>query len=82
MDLYKEILVSVLANENIHVTFPNLQIDTEKIVESTCYQALCKIKLILEDDSLDDEQCFMKIEEILCILEDIGSNGGIRHDFG
>ena len=43
---------------------------------------LCRIKEIIEDDTLDDPECFMKIEEIVCVLEEVGSSGGIRHDFG
>ena len=41
-----------------------------------------KIKAIIEDDSLEDKECFYKIEEIVCTLEDIGCAGLGRHDFG
>ena len=37
---------------------------------------------ILDDDSLDDATCFQKIEEIVCVFEEMGFNGGSRHDFG
>ena len=56
--------------------------DIGKILESECYKALLKIKQILDDDNLEDKECFDKIEEIVCVLESIGSNGGSRHDFG
>lgn len=56
--------------------------DISKIVEDECYKALQKIKSIIHDDSLKDAECFMKIEEIVCTLEQIGSSGGGRHDFG
>lgn len=82
MELYKEILAQILKSEEIHITFPNVQIDAAKIVELECYKALQKIKAVIEDDSLDDKSCFMKIEEIVRIFEDLGSNGGNRHDFG
>lgn len=62
--------------------FPNLRIDVKEIVELTCYKALTEIKRILEDSTLDDKECFEKIEEIVCIFESLGSNGGSRHDFG
>ena len=42
---------------------------------------LQKIKMILQDESLDDESCFLKIEEIVSAFEKIGSDGGARHDF-
>ena len=46
-----------------------------------CYSALEQIKCILEDESLEDSECFEKIEEIICVFEDLGSDCGNRHDF-
>lgn len=80
MELYKEILAHALAYGTVTVTSPH--IDPAQIVESSSYQALQKIKAITEDDSLEDDECFMRIEKIVTILEEIGSNGGARHDFG
>ena len=80
MELYKEILVKVLEKQTACVEFPNLKIETEKIVEQECYQALLKIKGIIEDEHLSDAECYFKIEEIIRTLELVGSNGGIRHD--
>lgn len=82
MDLYVEILAHYLSQENAHVVFPNLQLNSKEIVEMQCYQALQQIKSIIEDDSLEDDTCFARIEEIVCAFEKIGSGGGIRHDFG
>ena len=82
MELYAEILAHYLSQENAHILFPQLQFDARQIVEMQCYQALRRIKEVIEDDSLEDEECFMKIEEIVFTLEEIGSNGGVRHDFG
>ena len=56
--------------------------DAAQIVELECYKALQKIKAIIEDDSLEDDTCFKKIEEIVCAFEQMGSSGGGRHDFG
>ena len=58
------------------------KLDGTKIVCDRCYRALCKIKQILEDDSLDDPECFWRIEEIVNTLEVLGTDGGTRHDFG
>ena len=33
MELYKEILVKVLSQEEAHVTFPALQLDASEIIE-------------------------------------------------
>ena len=82
MELYKEILAHALAHEPIVISFPTLDLNAAEIVEGTCYQALQKIRNILGDGALDDAACFEKIEEIVCVFEQIGSNGDGRHDFG
>ena len=82
MELYKEILAHALASHDLVITIPTLKIDAKEIVELECYRALRKIKAIIQDDSLEDSECFMKIEEIILTFEKIGSDGGVRHDFG
>ena len=82
MELYKEILAHALMRGEIQITLPEQYRDLSKAIECECYQALEKIKSIIHDDSLTDCECFAKIEAIICILEDIGSSGGNRHDFG
>lgn len=82
MELYKEILLHALSQEPMSILFPQLQITAEQLIESVCYRALQRIKAIIEDDSLTDESCFLKIEEIINTLEDIGLYTGPRHDFG
>ena len=61
--------------------FPELSFSVEELLEMRCYEALRKIKAVLEDESLTDAACFQKIEEIINIFEEIGSDGGSRHDF-
>ena len=82
MELYKEILAHSLTYGEVKLTLKNPHSDLSQIVESHCYQVLQKIKAIIEDDTLEDVECFMKIEEIINALEEIGSTGGNRHDFG
>ena len=82
MQLYQEILMHVLTQAHIQISFPDLQFNAEQIVEGECYKAMQKIREVLKDDSLDDVQCFERIEKIVCIFEEIGSDGGNRHDFG
>lgn len=72
MELYKEILAKVLATKEVKITFSDLQIDPKEIVEMQCYQALQKIKAVIQNDSLTDNECFMKIEEIICAFEALG----------
>lgn len=82
MELYKEILSKVLENEKIEICFPNLKIDATSIVELECYKALDKIKAVISDDSLEDYECFAKIEEIIRVFESLKSSCNLRHDFG
>jgi len=82
MELYHEILADALSREHIVVSIPALQLDAAQLVESKSYQALQKIKAVIQNDSLDDPECFVRIEEIIRILEETGSSGGNRHDFG
>lgn len=80
MELYKEILIQVLLDGQL--SFQGWEPEISKIVEGECYNALQKIKAVIWDDSLEDKECFMRIEEIVRVLEETGSSGGNRHDFG
>lgn len=82
MELYQEILSHALQHGKVTVTFPGDMPDIAKILEGACYQTLQKIKAVIHDDSLEDDTCFMKIEAIICALEDAGIHCGARHDFG
>ncbi|MBQ9979634.1 MAG: hypothetical protein IJP23_01050 [Oscillospiraceae bacterium] len=78
MELYMDILCKKIAGDAAK-TFRE---DHSQFVESECYKALKKIKAILEDHTLTDRECFMQIEEIVRVFEEIGSGCGNRHDFG
>lgn len=82
MELYEEIIINALEKRQISLAALAQDSCMEKIVEGVCYRTLRRIKEIVEDDSLTDEACFWKIEEIVAALEQIGSDGGTRHDFG
>lgn len=82
MDLYRQILVKALENEKIEITFPSLGKAPEELVEMRCYAALRRIKEILDDEALEDRDCYEKIERIIQTFEDLGSGCGVRHDFG
>lgn len=77
-----ELAIKILADYYAKHGYLEQMIDPTVIVCDRCYWALCRIKEILEDETLDDPQCFQKIEEIVCVLENLGSDGGLRHDFG
>ncbi|MGI6114741.1 hypothetical protein [Luoshenia tenuis] len=76
-ELYKDILEELAA-----IIIEKLRVDPADLIELASYRALQNIQAIVRDDSLDDAQCFYKIEKIICTLEDLGSDGGSRHDFG
>ena len=56
-----ELLSHILAQGEVQITFPQQNEPFTQIVEGQCYQALCKIKTIIEDDRLNDSECFQKI---------------------
>ena len=81
MELFQEILQKVFEKEEIQVSFPNVSFSAAEIVEGESYRTQQKIKAVIEDDGLEDKERIMKIEKIVCLLEEIGSDGGNRHDF-
>ena len=84
MDLYREMLEKMVEEASIGALLEKKMeaSDWPKQPEMRCDQALCRIRDILWDDALNDAECFLKIEEIVQVLEEIGSDGGSRHDFG
>ena len=82
MELYKELLAHALMFGQLNIVFPGKEADLLKITENVCYQTLLKIKRIIEDDSLDDIECFYKIDEIVRTFEELGCSDMGRHDFG
>lgn len=70
-ELYKDILEELAA-----IIIEKLRVDPADLIELASYRALQNIQAIVRDDSLDDAQCFYKIEKIICTLEDLGSDGG------
>ena len=80
MELYRELLIEILRWEEMEVTFPQIEDSLADIVNLKSVQALQKIRDIVRDDRLEDDECFMQIEEGVCTLEALGSDGGLRHD--
>ncbi len=76
MELWQQIL-----NRARRITDDEDEIFISKILSSACYTALESIKKVLEDSTLEDDECFMQIENIVCIFEALGSDCGARHDF-
>ena len=79
MELLAQILCHAVENGNVSVTFPDVSI--ERLFESACFRALSEIKAVVDDDTLDDADCFERIEKIIGVFEKYGSDCGGRHDF-
>jgi len=58
MKLYHEILTQLAMESRCQSCI--MQADYNGAVESTCYDALKRIKDVVEDDSLEDPECFNK----------------------
>ena len=82
MELYEEILVKALSQQHMEVTFPDLKQDAQALVREKYYRAVEEIRDIIRDMSLTDPECYQKIEAIIACLEEMGSDGGARHDWG
>lgn len=81
MELWESILIHAISKQGVVVTIPDAP-DMEKLFEMDCYQALQDIRTVLEDDSLSDPECFLRIEKSIAVFETRGSDAGARHDFG
>ena len=80
MELWRELLISGLQNENYEFNCVNDNV-LKEIIENRCYKVLQQIKKAIDDDALSDKDCFIKIEELLCVLEE-NNIFCDRHDFG
>lgn len=80
MKLWKQLLINGLQNELNEVDFLTDE-NIKKILDIKSYKILLQIVQVLENNNLQDEDCFYKIEEIINILQE---NGVLvdRHDFG
>ena len=79
MDILMRVLADKLEKGEI-----KLEIDSEVIaeIEKECMEVLRRIRAILADESIEDPECFERIEQIVCAMESIGLSCGSRHDYG
>ena len=83
MDFYESLLYKFSEELRAAVT-PS---DEEKqsllaeLMDSAACRTLEEIRKVLDDERLDDQNCFQRIEEIVRLYEKLGSDGGSRHDF-
>ena len=79
MDILMRVLADKLEKGEI-----KLEIDREVTaeIEKECMEVLGRIRAILADESIEDPECFERIEQIVCAMESIGLSCGSRHDYG
>ena len=78
MELYYKILAEYFAEYG----YPDEKLDREKIIRDRCYLAVCRIRGRLEGNTMEDPECFWRIERVVNTLEELGLDAGNRHDFG
>ena len=66
MEVYRDILAQALAAEAVRGRVSDLPSEPEVLVEMKCFQAIRRIQEILQDETLNDRECFLRIEEIVC----------------
>ena len=81
MELLEDILYAIIKTGGVEIRLPE-NLDVEKLFSNVCYRALEQIRCVLAEPRNSDESCFIKIEEIVRVFEEMGSDCGTRHDFG
>lgn len=69
MALYEEILWGCLRDIPVQVTFPNLTVNPSDLVEMKSFLAIERIRDILEQEELTDQECAMQIRYVIYTLE-------------
>ena len=80
MELWRELLINALQNKTNNINYINDSV-IKNIIDSECYKILLQIKQTINNDNLSDEECFYKIEHLICLLEENNLFCN-RHDFG
>ena len=79
MQVLQRMVADMLSRGEVTLSLPQAMMD---YVEKRCFVLLEQIRQILADDTLDDPECFHRIESIVSLLESNGIDCGARHDFG
>ena len=69
MTLYEEILWGCLRAIPVQVTFPNLTVNPSDLVEMKSFLAIERIRDILEQEELTDQERAMQIRYVIYTLE-------------
>ena len=80
--LLEELIHTAIRDGDVKVTVSFDADDLVEIVNKKCYTILSEIQKIVRDNTIDDPECFMKVEELVCLFEREEISAGSRHDFG
>lgn len=69
MTLYEEILWGCLRDIPVQVTFPNLTVNPSDLVEMKSFLAIERIRDILEQEELTDQERAVQIRYVIYTLE-------------
>ena len=83
MDFYEEMVQQFVekVRSSLEPGPEELKTMALELMKEASWRALCEIREILGDDSLDDPSCFYRIERIVETYEALGLSAGGRHDF-
>ena len=79
MDMVYEIAANMISRGEVKLL---LSPEAAACVQTRSMEILERIRKIIADESLDDPECFQRIEAIVGALEQNGIDCGMRHDFG
>ena len=82
MNLYQELLTDMLTRLNTDEQRETLEKVIKSGIEAQCFRILQEIQAVVRDTTLNDPQCFEKIEQIVTVFEKYALDAGVRHDFG
>ncbi|MBQ8342059.1 MAG: hypothetical protein IJY22_06785 [Clostridia bacterium] len=82
MELYQEVLTYMFGHLNTSEQREALGAVIREGVNAQCFRILQEIRAVVRDTTLEDPQCFEKIEQIVSIFEQYALDAGARHDFG
>lgn len=78
MNIKLELLKGFIS-DIIMQSLEDINIDADKIADTTAINALAEIQNIIQNEAISD---FDAVEQIVCIFEKYKISAGIRHDFG
>lgn len=71
MEFALKVLAKMLIDQGAQVTISCKEEALEQLMQDRCCQALREIRDVLADDTLEDPECFRRIERIVEIYGDI-----------